>query len=129
MLLESTASSASTPATPALPAKRAATPLPGGTLKKKRGRESGADALLAFSSTMERFNDDSRMEVNQSTPRRRKAAISYAEKEEELSDDELLDAVEMFHSDTSIADSYMSLANPSARTKYLKRMLEKSSKQ
>ena len=55
-----------------------------------------------------------------STPERRVKAIHSAEKDEDLSDDERLKLICLFHKDISAADTYLAIEKKSMRTAFVR---------
>ena len=53
------------------------------------------------------------------------SAMEIVEEEENLSDNEYVSVIEMFHSDPSVADAYLFCKWASAHTLYLRKMLDR----
>ncbi len=97
--------------------------------RKSRSQATGSSAMLALSESLdavtEAFKDSTDMPAGGilTTPQRRTAAIQAVEEDEDLSDEEMLDAVELFREKPDVADAYMAIKKSSLRTAYLKRTL------
>lgn len=57
-----------------------------------------------------------------STPER-KTAIQMLEEDDDLSEDEKIDAIQLFRKDSTIAQSYLSIRKKDTRTRYIQREL------
>ena len=63
------------------------------------------------------------IQANLTSPQRKEAAIHAVEDDEGLSDTELVGVANKFRKDTGLADTYLALKRPSARTKFVEDML------
>ncbi len=119
------------PATPT-PAKRSAQPMSDLLHSAKRQRANAASyqrlcgALETLASSMagpsHAAGDLARLET---TPERRARAIALVEDSDDLSDNEQLQAIDLFTEKPEFADAYVAIKKPSLRAKFLQGKLEK----
>ena len=57
--------------------------------------------------------------------KRQEKAIALAENDGDLDSDEFVDAVELFTAEPRTAISYVAIKNPNARTRFLRKQIEK----
>ncbi|KLO05895.1 hypothetical protein SCHPADRAFT_838762 [Schizopora paradoxa] len=99
--------------------------------QKRRSRTSGSAAMLALSGSLDAVTEAFKESADTpaagilTTPQRRTAAIQAIEESEDLSDEEMLDAVELFREKPDVADAYMAIKKKPLRTAYLKRTLSR----
>ena len=97
--------------------------------KTKKGRVSMSSALFDLSSSImsaaEKLCDDGPGGALLTTPQRHTAAVWAIEEEEDLSDEEMLDAVELIRERVDVADVYLTIKKKERRTQYLVRAMAK----
>jgi len=84
---------------------------------------SGTDAMFsvagAIESLADRFVESPNGSSNLSTPQRRSAAINLLEEDDDLSDNEQVQAIRLFSQRTAVADSYIAIKKKTTRTRYI----------
>lgn len=90
--------------------------------KKGKGKAKDANGLTGLCNSINNLESTYRA----ADPSQRMAsAMEIVEEEEGLSDNEYVSVVEMFRSDPSVADAYLFCKRASARTLYLRKMLDR----
>jgi hypothetical protein len=90
------------------------------SVSRSASGRSGTDAMFsvagAISSLAESFTEDPSILTS---PQRRKAAIQLLDEDDDLSENEQVQAIRLFSRQTAIADSYLAIKKKTTRTLYI----------
>lgn len=106
-----------TPSMPTSAAKRQQTY--GRSASRAGNGRSGTDAMFSVAGAIETLADKFGESDAPSTPQRRRAAIHQLEQDDDLSENEQVQAIRLFSRQTAIAETYLAINKKSTRTLYI----------
>ena len=114
--------------TPLLSASGAKRQQTGNRLSSRSGSgRSGTDAMFSVAGAIESLADSfAEPSAGLKSPEHQKAAIQLLDKDDDLSDNEQVQAIRLFSRHTSIADTYLAIQKKVTRTLYIQSELNEA---